>query len=533
MNRGRGGSGGGDESTEVFQALFCSVAEEMGVLLMRSSASPNIKERLDFSCALFTADGELFAQAAHIPVHLGSAPLSVRAAMAAHEFEPGDAVVLNDPDRGGTHLPDITLVSAVFLRGRRRPDFYVATRAHHADVGGYQPGSMASCPDVFGEGLRIPPLLLLRGGERDPALWSLVLANVRTPQERQIDLLAQCAANRRAVERLGELAERFGADSLERAAARLLDYGERRMRALLRALPDGRVRHRELLDDDGQGREDLRLEVQLEVRGERAVLDFSATEEQCAGSLNANAAITWSAVLYCFQCLLGGGASPNEGMGRPLELVLRKGTLVDPFPGAAIAGGNVETSQRLVDLVFGALAKLAPGKIPACSQGTMNNLTIGRAGHEGAFTYYETTAGGCGAGPSRAGASGLQVHMTNTRNTPIEALELAYPLRVVRTKLARGTGGRGARTGGDGVVREIELLEPARVSVLTERRRHPPSGVAGGGPGTLGRNWIVRSGRRERRPGKFTETLQAGDRVGLQSPGGGGHGRPAKGGTRR
>lgn len=509
---------------EVFRSLFASVAEEMGVILQRSSASPNIKERRDYSCALFSARGELFSQAAHIPVHLGSAPLSVRAAMADHRFEPGDAVLLNDPYRGGTHLPDLTLVQPVFC-GRRRPLFHVATRAHHADIGGAEPGSMAPARDLVAEGLCIPPVLLRRRGETCRDVWRLLLANVRTPRERQADLRAQFAANDKGVLRLEELARQYRVARLQRAAAGLLDHGERRMRALLRSMPPGTYRFEDFLDDDGFGRRDVPLRVAIRITGEEAQLDFRGTAPQVRGSVNANAAVTLSAVLYVFQCLIGDDMPPNEGMARPLRIDLPAGCLLNPYPGAAVAAGNVETSQRLVDLLFGALAQALPDRVPAASQGTMNNLTIGSGGGPQPFSYYETTGGGAGASARGAGASGIQVHMTNTLNTPIEALEHAFPLEVVRTRLIRGSGGEGRRRGGDGIEREIELRADASVSMLSERRTRGAWGLNGGGAGLPGENWVVRRGRKQKRPGKFSEQLERGDRVGLRTPGGGGYGR--------
>lgn len=514
---------------EVFRALFSSIAEEMGVVLQRSALSPNIKERRDFSCALFDGRGTLVAQAAHIPVHLGSAPLSVRAAMAEHDFEPGESVLLNDPFRGGTHLPDLTLVSPVFVEGRRgRPDFFVATRAHHADVGGAEPGSMAPCRDLYGEGLVIPPIVLERDGRFVRDALRMILANVRTPEERRADLSAQCAANRRGVARLGGLARKYGRRRLARAADGILDHGERVMRSLLAKLPAGRWSHEERLDDDGMGTRDVPIRVTLTIdhRGPTATIDFAGTAPQVDGSLNANPAITLSAVLYCFQCLAAGSLPPNEGMARPLRVVIPEGSLLRPRPGAAVAGGNVETSQRIVDAVLGALAKAAPRLVPAASQGTMNNLTLGSSAGARPFAYYETVGGGAGASATREGASGLQVHMTNTLNTPIEALELAYPLRVTRSTLARGSGGAGARRGGDGIEREIEALVPARVALLSERRGHAPPGLAGGAAGACGANWLTKGGVRRPMPAKFVADLAAGDRVGLRSPGGGGFGRP-------
>jgi len=509
---------------EVFGALFSSIAEEMGVILQHSAFSPNIKERRDYSCALFSRNGELIAQAAHIPVHLGSAPLSVRAAMGEHEFLPGDSVLLNDPYRGGTHLPDLTIVSPVFLGGRK-PSFFVATRAHHADIGGANPGSMAPCRDVYGEGLRIPTVLLKQSGSFQRDVLRMLLANVRTPDERLADLNAQCAANQRGVERLLELARKHSTARLSRAGGELLAHAERSVRSLLRSIPAGTYSFADVLDDDGEGEVEIPIRVSVRIRSGRAVLDFRSSADQVRGSLNANPAIAWSAVLYCFQCLLLDDRALNEGAARPLTVLLREGSLLNPREGAAVAAGNVETSQRIVDVVLGALAKALPDRIPAASQGTMNNLTIGSIEGRSPFSYYETCGGGAGAGPSGDGASGIQVHMTNTWNTPIEALEIAYPLRVTRTSLWRGSGGRGRHRGGDGIVREIELLAPARVSVLSDRRTKNPYGLAGGECGSPGSNWVVEAGRMRRMPGKFILDLDAADRVGFRTPGGGGHGR--------
>ncbi len=516
---------------EVFRALFASVAEEMGVVLQRSSFSPNIKERLDYSCALFTQDGKLFAQAAHIPVHLGSAPLSVRAAMAAHEFVEGDSVLLNDPYQGGTHLPDMTLVTPVFL-GQRRPSFFVANRAHHADVGGAHPGSMGTTSDVFGEGIRVPPVVLARDGRMQRDVMRLLLANVRTPVEREVDLRAQLAANHCGVRRMQALRDEYGRGRIARAADQMMDVGEARMKALLRRIPNGRYEFEDVLDDDGFGNENLPIRLEMTVRGSRACLDFRRSSPQVRGSLNANPAIVWSAVLYGFQCLMEDGRAPNEGMARPLDVRLERGSILDPLPGAAVAAGNVETSQRLVDVVFGVLAQAVPNKIPAASQGTMNNLTIGSSVGDSAFSYYETTGGGAGASADGPGESGLQVHMTNTWNTPVEALELAYPLQVERYTLARGSGGRGRHRGGDGIERVVTLLRDATVSVISERRLHAPWGLDGGQPGRPGRNWVVQRGTTRPRPGKFTEELNEGDQVGMRTPGGGGHGKPTRKGTR-
>jgi N-methylhydantoinase B len=375
----------------------------------------------------------------------------------------------------------------------------------------------------------IPPIVLERDGRFVRDALRMVLANVRTPDERRADLLAQCAANRRGAVRVAALAGRYGVPRLARAAQAILDHGERVMRALLARLPSGTFRDEDVLDDDGMGTRDVPIRVAIRIARRRATIDFTGTAPQVDGSLNANPAITLSAVLYCFQCLAAGSLPPNEGMARPLRLVIPEGSLLRPRPGAAVAGGNVETSQRVVDVVLGALAKAAPRLVPAGSQGTMNNLTLGSSSAARPFAYYETVGGGAGAGARRPGASGIQVHMTNTLNTPIEVLEIACPLRVTRATLARGSGGRGRHRGGDGSEREIEVLVPARAALLSERRRHAPRGAAGGGDGARGENWIVRRGRREAMPAKFVVDLAAGDRIGVRTPGGGGWGRARSG----
>jgi len=510
---------------EIFRHLLAAVAEEMGAVLRRTGFSPNIKERRDYSCALFTAEGELVAQAAHIPVHLGALPLSVQACREAFpKLKPGDAVLLNDPFQGGTHLPDLTLVSPVFVEGHLLG--FVATRAHHADIGGMTPGSMPLSREIFQEGLIIPPIKLMERGRPNQAVWKLLLANVRTPEERQGDLRAQLAANERGAQRLQELAAAYGLGTLRTAFNALLDYAERLMRALLQEMPNGTWRFEDALDDDGIGKKPLWIRVALIIAGDTATVDFSDTDPQCAGSLNAVRAITISAVYYVFRALLGYAVPANAGCLRPLRIVTRPGTLVDAQPPAAIAGGNVETSQRIVDVLLGALAQVCPDRIPAASQGSMNNLTIG--GHDPRtnryFAYYETLAGGAGAMPYADGTSAVHTHMTNTLNTPVEALEYAYPLRVTCYAIRDGSGGSGRHRGGDGLIREIELLAPAQVTWLTERRRRAPYGLAGGAPGKPGRNLWIHQGKTRQMPGKTSFQAAAGDRIRIETPGGGGWG---------
>ena len=511
------------------QGLFAACAEEMGATLMRTAHSPNIKERLDFSCAIFDARGRLVAQAAHIPVHLGSLPRAVEAALTRGPFRPGDCVVLNDPFAGGTHLPDVTLVSPVFLERARRPDFFVASRAHHADIGGGAPGSMPLAREIYEEGFRAPPVFLERGGVIERDVLTLLLANVRTPDERRADLAAQLGAQRTGASRLAELARRRGRAALVRAADALMDYAERCVAGALRALPRGTFRFEDALDDDGLGAAPVRIAVALTLGNGRVRVDFTGSNPQVAGPVNAVEPVARAAAAYVVRCVLGAEIPVNDGTFRALEVVAPAGTVVNARPPAAVSAGNVEASQRMVDAVLGAFAQALPGRIPAASSGTMNNLLIGgRDPRTGApFAYYETLAGGHGAGPGWDGASAMQAHMTNTRNTPIEALEHAYPLRVRATRIRRGSGGRGRWRGGDGVVREIELRADARVTVISERRRRGPWGLDGGGPGRPGENRVRRTARSspQRLPGKFQIDLARGAVLTVASPGGGGYGR--------
>jgi N-methylhydantoinase B len=515
---------------EVFKNRFSSIAEEMGVTLTHTAFSPNIKERRDLSCAVFDASGDMIAQAAHIPVHLGSMPLSVKSAMAAMAerggFEPGDMAMLNDPFKGGTHLPDITIVAPVFAEGRDKPVFYVANRAHHADVGGMASGSMPLSTSLFQEGLIIPPVRIVRGGEVDRELMRLILNNVRTPVEREGDFSAQFMANVTGVRRMAECIGKYGLTTCAHYARALMDYSERITRRAVAAIPDGTYSFEDFLEDDGQGARDVAIRLAMTVAGDRARLDFSRSDDQVRGSVNAVRAITLSAVLYVFRALAGRDIPANAGCLRPLRVVTRPGSVVDAQFPAAVAGGNVETSQRLVDVLLGALAMALPESMPAASQGTMNNLTIGGRTASGPFAYYETLAGGMGASPNHDGESAVHSHMTNTLNTPVEALEYAYPFRVREYAILRGTGGSGRHRGGDGLVREIELLADAEVTVLSERRTRAPFGVHGGQPGAPGRNVVVRDGKARTEPGKFHRALRAGDRVRIETPGGGGFGEP-------
>jgi N-methylhydantoinase B len=453
----------------------------------------------------------------------------VQAAVARFpNLDPGDAVILNDPFQGGTHLPDITLVSPVFAPGSQTLCGYVASRAHHADVGGMSPGSMPAAREIYQEGLILPPMKLAQRGQVDQDLLALILANVRTPHERQGDLAAQLAANRRGEERLAGLIERYGLETSRAAMQALLEYTERMTRALLKELPDGRYAFEDTLDDDGLGGPPAAIRVAIEIRNDQARVDFSGSAPQQKGSVNAVYAITLSAVHYVFRCLLGLDVPNNAGCLAPLQVIAPPGSVVNARRPAPVAGGNVETSQRIVDVLLGALAQAAPQRIPAASQGSMNNLTIGgidpRSGAP--FAYYETMAGGMGARPDADGPSALHSHMTNTLNTPAEALEYAYPLRVLRYELRPGSGGAGRFRGGDGLRRDIQTLAEGQATLLTERRRFPPYGLSGGLPGARGENALIRDGVETPLPGKGTIDLQPGDILSIRTPGGGGFGEP-------
>jgi N-methylhydantoinase B len=516
---------------EVYRSLLTALAEEMGATLRRSAYSPNIKERRDYSCALFDGTGETVAMGDHMPVHLGAMPMSVRSAL--DDLGPlarGDVAALNDPFRGGTHLPDITLVAPVHVADEAEPLAYLAARAHHADVGGMAAGSMPLAREVYQEGLRIPPVRLVAGGRRAEDVWRMVLANVRTPAERAGDLDAQLAALVAGERRLRELVERRGEAEIRSAMAGLLEYGDRLLRAGIDRIPDGVYEAEDVMEDDGVGNDLLPIRLRLVISGEEARADFSGSAPQARGGINAVEAITTSATRYALRVvverLLGQPLPAGGGTMAALTLWIPPGTILSARPPASVAGGNVETSQRITDVALLALAKAVPAIAAAQSQGTMNNLTIGgldpRTGAP--FAYYETMAGGMGGGADGPGLSGVHVHMTNSLNTPVEALEHAYPFRVRRYSLRRGTGGRGRHPGGDGVRRDIELQADGDVSLLTERRRTAPRGLAGGGDGAVGRNVLIRDGDERELPSKTTLPARAGDILSIRSPGGGGWG---------
>ncbi|MGA9771965.1 MAG: hydantoinase B/oxoprolinase family protein [Blastocatellia bacterium] len=525
---------------EIFKSLYSSVAEEMGVSLRRSAFSPNIKERRDYSCAVFNRDGVLIAQGDHMPVHLGSMPMSVRAALETVELGPGDIVVLNDPYAGGTHLPDVTMVAAVYEGGSKkaiskkhkshdRPLFYVANRAHHADIGGATPGSMGRADEIYQEGLRIPPVRLMIEGRVNLDVMRLISANVRLPEEREGDLTAQLGAIATGQTRLLEIAERYGFKEANLYATHLINYTAEMMRRVIRELPDGSYEAEDFLDDDGYSDEPIRIAVQIKITGDRATVDFTGSAPQVRGPVNAVEAISVSAVYYAFRCLIQGSVPASWGILEPISVIAPQGTVVNALPPAPVAGGNVETSQRIVDTLMLALSR-AGAAVPAASQGTMNNLTIGGvdARTNRQFAYYETVAGGMGARAGLDGIDAIHTHMTNSLNTPAEAMEYAYPMRVRRYSIRPGSGGSGQFRGGNGVVREIELLTDARVTILSDRRRTRPYGLFGGEPGAAGRTILITSEGERVLNGKDSTSARAFDRIRIESPGGGGYGK-AKG----
>jgi N-methylhydantoinase B len=517
---------------EIFKNLFHSVAEEMGAALRRTAFSPNIKERRDYSCAAFDGQGRVIAMGDHMPVHLGSMPQSVAAAIEAMSLGAGDIAMLNDPFAGGTHLPDITLVMPVFGGAGKKsktskPVFYVADRAHHSDIGGAQPASMGLNEEIYQEGLRIPPVLLVRAGRIQKDILSTLLANVRTPSEREGDLMAQVAACRLGERRLEEMLQKYGTRKMILYLEALQHYSAKLMRRALSQIPNGNYQAEDFLDDDGYGPDPVRLQVTIRIRSGSAVIDFAGSSPQCRGGVNAVLAITTSAVFYVFRCLLGEDVPACAGLMEPITILAPEASVVNARPPAAVAAGNVETSQRIVDVLLRALARALPNRIPAASSGSMNNVSFGGI-HPGTglpFAYYETIAGGMGARPSADGLSGVHTHMTNSLNTPVEALESHFPVRVRRTSLRRNSGGKGRFQGGDGIIREIEFLTEVRGSILSDRRHIRPYGLEGGKAGLPGKNELTVGGHTKKLPSKTTFTAPPGSVLKIGTPGGGGWGK--------
>jgi len=501
----------------IFASRVSALCDEMGAVLRRAAFSPNIKDRLDFSCALFDVDGRLCAQAAHIPVHLGSMAYAMADLVKAHDWQAGDMLVVNDPFSGGTHLPDITLVAPVFFGGRCLG--FVANRAHHADIGADSPGSMPLCNRLEDEGLLIPPTLLVA----DNALVRPVLdAVIEVTHNRTVtegDFSAQISANRSGVQRVMALVEEIGIEPYLQGLEQVNAYGERMARTAIAELPDGEYCFDDYMDDDGQGNEDIQLHACVHIKGEHVSVDFGGTASQVSGNINCPLSVAAVAVFYVFRCLMDERTPACAGSFSCIELSAPEGCLVNARSPAAVAAGNVETSSRIVDLVMGALAQAVPDQLAAASQGSMNNLAMGARSDGNSWDYYETLGGGMGAGAQGGGLHAVQTHMTNTLNTPIEVLEAAYPLRIVLYAVRRGSGGGGRRDGGDGLVRSYRFLAPAQVTLLTERRRHRPWGVNGGQPGQPGENRLNGS----LLPAKTTLLVSVGDELEIQTPGGGGY----------
>lgn len=516
---------------EVVRGALTGIAEEMNAALVRSSYSPNIKERRDCSCGVFDAQGRMLAQSESMPVHLGAMPFSVIAALEKFpKPDPGDTIVLNDPFHGGAHLPDITFVTPIYV-GDHLIGFS-ANRAHHADVGGSTPGSVSgSATEIYQEGLRIFPIRLWRGGTVDDDLMSLILANVRTPKERQGDLRAQLAANQVGLKRLQELVSQYDVDAFEQIIEAILDYSERRLREGLKQLPSGTYSYTDYLDDDGLGHHKLPIQATITLDDDEVTVDFTGTAPQVKGPINAVYAVMASATYYSIRCFADPEIPPNEGCYRPIKLIAPEGTIVNATPPAPVVGGNLETSQRIVDVLLKALSQMAPEKSLAACQGTMNNITLGGIDPRTntPYTIYETLGGGFGGRAGLDGLDGVHVHMSNTLNTPVEALETAYPLRVERYELRANTGGAGQYRGGLGLRRDLRAVDhQATLSLLTDRREGQPYGLFGGEPGASGENILIRDGQEEKLPAKCVKTLEPNDVVSVRTPGAGGYGDPSQ-----
>jgi N-methylhydantoinase B len=504
---------------EVFKHLILAIPEEMGGNLRRTAFSPNIKERLDESCALFDARGRLIAQAEHIPVHLGAMPSAVEQVAADFpRLSPGDQVIVNDPYRGGSHLPDITLIAPFFWKGELKG--YVVNRAHHADVGGKTPGSMpGSSSTLDEEGIVIPPTLFVTQGAISEDVLRVFKKETRNPDERIGDLNAQVGANRLGASRCIDFVRRYGETAFDSFVEAIIDYSSSRVTAHLLALPNGMSEASDSLDGETRP---IRIMVKVKLEDDSFEIDFTGTAPQSEGNANAPISVTRSAVYYVLRCLIPADVPPNHGCYKTIRVKAPEGTLLNPRPPAAVSSGNVETSQRIVDVLLLALGDLFPDQIPAQGQGTMNNLALGWKER----TYYETIAGGMGAGPQHRGASAVHVHMTNTATTPTEVLESAYPIRVLKTELREGSGGAGLHPGGMGITRELLLLEDAVVSIQSERRRFPPKGIAGGNDAACGENLLRRTdGTEVPLPSRITFQASKGETIVVNTPGGGGWGR--------
>ena len=506
---------------EIFNNLFSAIADEMGIVLRRSAFSPNIRERCDFSCAIFDEKGELVAQASHIPVHLGAMPETMKSILPLFEWKPGDVIITNDPFCGGTHLPDITLIKPIFFKNDLT--FFLIVRAHHADVGGKYAGSMAVATHIEEEGILIRPTYLIKEGKIQKDFIENLLVKLRNPQEREGDFNAQIASLLRGEVRLNEMYKKYGLPKLKEIIDELKNYSQRAMEKILEKVPPGNYSFIDYLDDDGLEEENIPIEVEIRFKEKKAIVDFSKSASQVKGCVNAPKAVTYSAVYYVFLSLLNtlGDYPINQGCFRPIEIITKPGTIVSATYPSAVAAGNVETSQRIVDTLLGALSQAFPDLIPSASCGTMNNIAIGNE----KFAYYETIGGGMGGRPGKEGLSGVHTHMTNTLNTPVEALEHDYPIRIERYAIRENSGGKGKYRGGNGLIREYTFLEACTVTILSERRKTSPYGLFGGEPGKKGENLLIRGENKIFLPGKINLQVKKGDRIIIMTPGGGGWGK--------
>lgn len=502
----------------LFACRINAICDEMGAVLRRSSCSPNIKDRLDFSCAIFDHNGELCAQAAHIPVHLGSMAYAMQSIVSGFDWQPNDMLILNDPYLGGTHLPDVTLITPIIIDSIRIG--FVANRAHHADIGAETPGSMPVSSSLAEEGLLISPQFLIKAGKLQTAVMNSLLQQLSDPLASQGDFNAQISSNRKGLQRIQTLVEQTGIARYQSGLIALNEYAERLARQAIGQIPDGEYEFADVMDDDGMGQKNIFIRVKLTKNSDKVIVDFDGTDTQVKGNINCPLSVCAAAVYYVFRCLMPKQTPAVAGSFRPVELKAPMGCLLNACAPAAVAAGNVETSSRIVDVLLGALAKAIPEKIPAASHGSMNNIAMGSTQPGQQWSYYETMGGGMGAGPAGAGLSAVQTHMTNTLNTPIEVLEMSYPLRVTRYAIRRDSGGQGQQRGGDGLVREFEFLAALEVTLLTERRLHRPWGLAGAEAGKAGINLV--NGIKV--PGKINLSLKAGDRLTVKSAGGGGYG---------
>ena len=506
---------------EIFNNLFSAIADEMGIVLRRSAFSPNIRERCDFSCAIFDEKGELVAQASHIPVHLGAMPETMKSILPLFEWKPGDVIITNDPFCGGTHLPDITLIKPIFFKNDLA--FFLIVRAHHADVGGKYAGSMAVATHIEEEGILIRPTYLIKEGKIQKDFIENLLVKLRNPQEREGDFNAQIASLLRGEVRLNEMYKKYGLPKLKEIIDELKNYSQRAMEKILEKVPPGNYSFIDYLDDDGLEEENIPIKVEIRFKEKKAIVDFSKSASQVKGCVNAPKAVTYSAVYYVFLSLLNtlGEYPINQGCFRPIEIITKPGTIVSATYPSAVAAGNVETSQRIVDTLLGALSQAFPDLIPSASCGTMNNIAIGNE----KFAYYETIGGGMGGRPGKEGLSGVHTHMTNTLNTPVEALEHDYPIRIERYAIRENSGGKGKYRGGNGLIREYTFLETCTVTILSERRKTSPYGLFGGEPGKRGENLLIKGKNKIFLPGKINLQVKKGDRIIIMTPGGGGWGK--------